>query len=66
MTDKEYFSPKKAADKYDLSESWLAKLRTYGGGPSYIKCGRRVLYNGRVFEDWLESRRRNSTSEASA
>ena len=66
MNDQKHFSPKKMAEKHDLSESYLAKLRTYGGGPAYIKCGRRVLYDASVFEDWLESHSRSSTSEATA
>ena len=37
-----YFDTKEASRRYDLSESWLAKLRVKGGGPSHIKCGRRV------------------------
>ena len=60
-----YFDTKQAAQRYGLSESWLAKLRVIGGGPSHIKCGRRVLYDTKSFEEWLEARRRSSTSEGS-
>jgi hypothetical protein len=64
MQVREYFDAKEASRRYDLSESWLAKLRVKGGGPSHIKCGRRVLYEAKSFEEWLEARRRLSTSEA--
>ncbi len=63
MQPKEYFDTKQAPQRYPLSESWLAKLRVYGGGPPYIKVGRRVLYDTTTFEAWLESRRRQNTSE---
>jgi hypothetical protein len=61
-----YFDTKEASQRYNLSESWLAKLRVKGGGPSHIKCGRRVLYEAESFEGWLEARRRSSTSEESS
>jgi hypothetical protein len=63
MTLPNYFDVKEAARRFGLSESWLAKLRVKGGGPSHIKCGRRVLYEVKSFEDWLEARRRSSTSK---
>jgi hypothetical protein len=63
MNLRSYFDTKEASRRYDLSESWLAKLRVKGGGPSHIKCGRRVLYESKSFEDWLEAQRRSNTSE---
>lgn len=63
MNQQQYFNTQQAAQRYGLSESWLTKLRVYGGGPSYIRCGRRVLYDATTFEAWLESQRRNNTSE---
>jgi hypothetical protein len=30
-------------------------LRVKRGGPSHIKCGRRVLYEAKSFENWLEA-----------
>jgi hypothetical protein len=63
---RQYFDTKEASRRYNLSESWLAKLRVRGGGPSHIKCGRRVLYDAESFEVWLEARRRSSTSEGSS
>jgi Helix-turn-helix domain len=63
MSLNSYFDTKEASERYGLSESWLAKLRVKGGGPSHIKCGRRVLYEAKSFEDWLEGYRRSNTSE---
>ena len=64
MITNQYFDTKQAAERYGLSCSLLAKLRVYGGGPSFIRAGRRVLYDASTFEGWLESHRRNNTSES--
>jgi predicted DNA-binding transcriptional regulator AlpA len=45
------------------SASTFAKLRVYGGGPVYVKLGRRVGYDVADLDRWLASHRRNSTSE---
>jgi predicted DNA-binding transcriptional regulator AlpA len=48
---------------YRISESRVAKLRLYGGGPRYIKLGRSIIYDSYELDAWLESLKRNSTSE---
>ena len=48
------------------SESTFAKLRLYGGGPVYVKLGRRVVYDPADLDHWLASHRRASTSEEEA
>ena len=45
------------------SASTLAKLRLYGGGPSFVKLRRRVVYDPADLNAWLAAHRRNSTSE---
>ena len=52
-----------AARHLGLSESTLNKLRLTGGGPVFIKLGRRVLYDVKDLEDWLGRHRRSSTSD---
>ncbi len=52
-----------AADYTGLGRQTLAKLRVYGGGPRFIKLGRRVVYDSRDLDSWMESRKRSSTSE---
>ena len=52
-----------AARHLGLSESTLNKLRLTGGGPIFIKLGRRVLYDFKDLEDWLGRHRRSSTSD---
>jgi hypothetical protein len=63
MQSTEYLTTKRAAEVYGLSESWLAKLRMFGGGSPHLKVGRRVLYERAEFERWLTSHRRLTTSE---
>jgi predicted DNA-binding transcriptional regulator AlpA len=54
----------RAAEFLGLSSSTLNKLRVRGGGPPYLKLGRRVVYDTADLEAWSASRRRTSTSEA--
>lgn len=53
----------KAADYTGLSPSFLNKGRISGTRPRFLKLGRRVMYDVRDLDAWLESRSRNSTSE---
>lgn len=45
------------------SASTFEKLRLTGGGPRYVKLGRRVVYDPADLDAWLASKRRQSTSE---
>jgi predicted DNA-binding transcriptional regulator AlpA len=49
-----------------LAKSTLDKMRVFGGGPAFLKLGRRVVYDVADIDRWLASRRRNSTSERGA
>jgi predicted DNA-binding transcriptional regulator AlpA len=57
-------SQRQAADLLCLSERTLERWRVSGDGPSFIKLGRRVAYRECDLIEWVESRRRTSTSEA--
>ena len=46
-----------------LSGRTLEQYRVTGGGPVYLKLGRLVFYEKRALDDWLELRRRRSTSD---
>jgi hypothetical protein len=48
-----------------LSLRSLERLRLVGGGPVYVKAGRRVLYRQADLDTWIASRVRGSTSEPS-
>ena len=54
---------REAADFSGLSKSTLDKMRVFGGGPPYLKIGRRVVYDPADLDQWLVSHRRRSTSE---
>jgi len=58
-----WLRPRPAAEYIGHSESRLAKLRLYGGGPPFVKSGRTVLYDVNDLDSWLESLKRRSTSE---
>jgi predicted DNA-binding transcriptional regulator AlpA len=45
-----------------LSASWLAKARMRGDGPPYVKLGRSIRYTEAGILEWMNSRRRFSTS----
>lgn len=52
-----------AANYTGLSASTLNKLRVFGGGPIFLKLGRRVAYDIADLDAWLAERRRRSTSD---
>ncbi len=59
----QYFTTEGASKNYKLSQSYLAKLRHFGGGPEYIKVGKRILYSQQNFESWLKKKERSTTSD---
>ncbi|OWV82708.1 helix-turn-helix domain-containing protein [Rhizobium sp. R693] len=46
-----------------LSKQYLEKLRCTGGGPIFVKLGRRVRYRPADIQAWSEANRRTSTSD---
>jgi hypothetical protein len=54
---------RKAAEHCGLGHSTLVKYRVFGGGPPFLKLGRRVVYDPYDLDAWLEDRRRVSTSD---
>lgn len=54
-----------AAQGFPLAVATLSKLRTIGGGPAFLRYGRRVLYRPSALDAWIASRTRElrSTSE---
>ncbi|MCW0001345.1 helix-turn-helix domain-containing protein [Pararhizobium sp. YC-54] len=51
-----------AADHCHLSRPYLEKLRVKGGGPLFLKLGRRVFYRPSDLEAWIDKHVRASTS----
>ena len=52
-----------AADYCGSSASTFEKLRLFGGGPRFVKLGRRVVYDPSDLDAWLDANRRKSTSD---
>ena len=42
----------------------LQQMRWAGGGPPYIKLGRRVMYERQAVIDWLQKHSRTSTTDS--
>ena len=59
-----YMDTKAAADYLGLSPSTLNRMRVTGDGPRYSKLGRRVIYDVRDLDSWIEARKRRFTGEA--
>ena len=51
-----------AAEYVGLAEITLCKYRVHGGGPAFLKIGRRVVYDTRDLDTWLDYHRQNSTT----
>lgn len=62
-TDPAYLNPKQAADYLGSSPSTLAKLRLYGGGPTFCRIGRAVRYTRADLDEFMAASRANSTSQ---
>jgi hypothetical protein len=55
-----------AASYLNLSSASLAKMRCMGGGPVFIRLGRKIGYQRPDLDDWLAARRTINTSDAAA
>tara|TARA_R110000764_G_scaffold69361_1_gene143554 strand:+ start:22 stop:228 length:207 start_codon:yes stop_codon:yes gene_type:complete len=62
MTDRNLTTPE-AAERLGVSASYLNKARLTGDGPVYLKLGHKVVYDPADLTDWLNARRRSSTSQ---
>jgi predicted DNA-binding transcriptional regulator AlpA len=56
---------REAAEYCGSSASTFEKLRLFGGGPRYIKIGRRVVYDPADLDAWMAENRRRTTSDKS-
>jgi hypothetical protein len=56
-------TPREAAMRLRVSESFLAKARMRGDGPPFIRIGRSIRYCEADLVQWMRWRQRLSTSE---
>jgi excisionase family DNA binding protein len=62
-----FLTPREAADYLRVSKSYLDKLRVYGGGPKFLRFGKRkILYRKSDLSLWAIERCFGSTSEYEA
>ena len=66
MTDR-WMNTEGAAEHTGFAASTLEKMRTYGGGPRFAKCGgRSIRYRLSDLDDWMAANVVSSTSELRA
>lgn len=56
---------RQAAQYLGVSKSWLDKKRVEGGGPHFVKLGRRIVYEREDLDAYACARKVDSTSKAS-
>jgi len=62
--EQELLTPKEAAAYLRVSKSYLDKLRVYGGGPKFVRPGKRkIIYRKPHLDVWVAERTFTSTSE---
>jgi hypothetical protein len=61
--DEAYLNPKEAAATLHVSKSYLDKLRVYGGGPTFLRFGRKILYRKADLDLWAAERCFSSTRD---
>ena len=52
-----------AARLLGVSKSWLNRLRVVGGGPLFVKLGRRVVYDPADLQAWAAQNKRSNTAQ---
>lgn len=63
MTPQTLLNEAQAAKVLGVVPKCLQAWRVRGGGPTYLKIGRLVKYSQTDLDVWLETRRRQSTSD---
>src|SRR3954451_9552851 len=52
-----YLRSTEAGRYLGVSKGFLEKLRMVGGGPKFLKLGRKVAYERQALDAWLDARR---------
>ena len=61
MANRKYLAAEDASAYLRLSKAQLAKLRCYGGGPTYARLGSRIVYRVEDLDRWVEGRLMRAT-----
>jgi excisionase family DNA binding protein len=60
---KKLLTTRQAADHLSLSKSSLDQMRVKGGGPRFVKVGKKVLYDVADLDAWIEAHKQASTAD---
>jgi Helix-turn-helix domain len=63
VTNTNYLSTRDAAAKLSIGASTLKKLRIHGGGPTFHRIGRRVVYSTDILDEWASRETYETTSQ---
>lgn len=63
MDKPDYLTTREAASRLRIGESTLTKLRIYGGGPTFHRIGRRVVYSATTLDTWAQRATFETTSQ---
>jgi predicted DNA-binding transcriptional regulator AlpA len=58
-----HLTTEEVANRYQISEIMVKRWRTNGGGPRFLKIGRRVVYPLSELEAWEKTQLRRNTSD---
>ncbi len=61
--DTRKLTPEEAAKHLGLKATFLSKLRSVGGGPTFYKFGSKVMYSVVDLDAWLASKRFTETPQ---
>ena len=61
MTNTDYLTPTQVADEFGFNTGTLGNLRHKGGGPVFVRAGRRILYKRADIVAYLDSNRFSRT-----
>jgi predicted DNA-binding transcriptional regulator AlpA len=59
----ELMTEQQASKFLELSPKTLQKYRMQGGGPKFIKIGRKIRYRRKHLDEWLETRTFENTGQ---
>jgi predicted site-specific integrase-resolvase len=61
---KKYLTPEEAGRFIGAAVQTMARWRCEGGGPPFIRVGRKIMYAAEDLTAWMNARRMASTSAA--
>lgn len=60
--DERFLTSPEVARRLGISERGLSRFRAEGGGPPFVKIGRRVAYNPASLAEWIQRQEREGSA----